>query len=337
METGPELLGHTEVYAYAARLGLSQRTVERYTAAGWIDRPSVPGGGQGRGRAGWWRPEVLAQLDTVRAALQPRAGLAVVLHRLWWDGGRPSLFEMWRRARLLEAVADFLRREEVEGFSEAELADQVIEPLATAWGRDRKWPYRYLMRGEQARLAMASAVVNLNLGLEAMVGWHDPVDTRDMVYPGRGGFTALADVFDQGMGVTRVRARGVAIPGEFAREVTATLPPPRGRVWILAHVAEPMAARVRDRLKEMDALAVRRGTRTLWGDLRDKPAIGGFALAWGAASGAGAKAARPLETAACPACRAPVRYSPDQLLARCRTCGEWMTVGSSESIAPLSD
>ena len=315
MEIGPELLGHTEVYDYAARIRLSPRTVERYTAAGVIDRPSVPGRGQGRGRAGWWRPEVLAQLDALKVALCPRAGLAVVLHRLWWDGRRPDLYEDWQRNRRAEIVASLMRYEADRALSDAELESRVDE-YAAHWGH-RKWPYRSHMRGELARETLAGITINMALRRS------DRVLLTALIYSGG---PTIGDLLRRAfgpaltIGLDHLQAQGWELresPEALAFKIMSEIPPPAELLVGLAFLPEPIAAMLRDAIKDCETgptWPVRRPAR-------DLPAVMGHVLATLAVSVRRA-ANLPAEQVTCPTCGTGFTASASVMEATCPGCGD---------------
>ncbi len=305
-------LSAARVKAYTSSLQppLSWRTVERYARHGLVCRPRSPGRGRGRGRNYRWPPAVLHHLDTIRAALGPGPrgqNLALVRHRLWWDGGRPDLFEGWRSDRLREAAVDFRGEEHDRALVDLEGR---VEDVSAQWN-SRKWPHRARMCGVTTREALADSIIKLKLGRA------DQLMLVNSVYDGG---PTYGEVLEHSMGLSAARLAGrlPGAPGEFVPDFLASvIPPPVERVVALVGVTAPAAAWFRDRLVECEGPANEAGGRR--GSLRDSPGLAGMLLAALAARMRKVANLSP-ETVECPACSMGFTASPDATEVVCPRC-----------------
>lgn len=331
-------LTRQEVEEYAERLGIGVwHTVWRYMKAGLVhERRRVRG--VGRAPAYEYPPAVTADLDWVGAQLDAARkearrtpSRALLVHRRWWEAGDPDYFEPWRRDRVWNLWCECQGWLERRRLSPEAVAGQA-DDLASAWGRQRGWLYRSMMRGEGRREAFTSALVPLYLGRPGDVRLgSDALDEVRMA--GEPGWTPVGQVLEQGFRFDHFRDKhpDVAIPGkpgECLRDLLATVPHPDGQLWVLARLTAAEAARLREAVIAIDAVAREAGTRVLIGDLWDKPEVAGMLVATGGAWGWDVMdGPGPPEPEACPACGVEVPKLAAQRLALCPGCGTWLVNG----------
>lgn len=308
-------LSRTEVEAHVRGIGMpwSWRTVERFIAAGFIDRPRSPGRGRGRGRDYLYPYRILAQLDAVAAAHRPkhprRLNPMVVAHRLWWDGHRPDLFEPWCADRLQEAAFDHEMEEKRRAMSDDEY-DREVQVGAALMRKRRVGP------PHAERESVVAWTVDIHLGRGLLPDLDAPFDDRD--------HRTVGQVLDRGLGVMAMQAQGIHIPGkpgEFAVHELGMAPPASVCHWVLCRATPEEAGRARDRLVAREVEARRQGRLIFGRNLRDWPHGAGVFLAGALAWGVGATTIRPPVPTTCPGCSASPTASPDQLALHCPAWG----------------
>jgi hypothetical protein len=233
----------------------------------------------------------------------------LLLHRLWWRGGRPDLYPRWQADRLEERLADWRAwRQAREQSSDAQEDD------AAAWVQSyfssRGLPYRKHVPSladldaptDREALAAMLAGLNLHAALPAGVSLADRVDP------------------DRKLTYGTLLGRTTGMPAELSVAVMAGIPPPN-RVWsALRRLSEPGAAALRDTLEAMRLRAGERNSMTQVAPLRDAPRLAGMLVA--------VLAAWELpppgdpEPATCTACGANFSASLGDMAVSCPTCGE---------------
>ena len=82
----PETVTKQELVGEAARLGITERQIDRWRKVGLLPRPTRRGQGQGAGMASDYPAHVLANLQAIQEHIRPKEPLWLIGWRLWWRG-----------------------------------------------------------------------------------------------------------------------------------------------------------------------------------------------------------------------------------------------------------